>query len=92
MPLILDKDFPDLFKDEKNLTAFEILVARNNKIDLKSRIQQSKRFNFQDQIKKEQEENKEGSIFYKKGEWFIKKWITPQPYEVINKIILGSKN
>ena len=91
LPLDLD-DTKKIFKFEANLTAFEVLVAYNNKIDLKSRILQSNRYNFHDRLNKKEEIRKEGNIFYKNGEWFIKKTVQPRPYEVINKIIIGSQN
>lgn len=91
LPLDLD-DSNEIFKDDSNLTSFEVLVARNNKIDLKSRILQSNSYNFHDTLNKAEEIRKEGNIFYKNDEWFIKKTVQPRPYEVINKIIIGSQN
>ena len=91
LPLDLDES-NEIFKDDPNLTSFEVLVARNHKIDLKSRILQSYSYNFHDRLNKAEEARKEGNIFYKNGEWFVKKTIHPKPYDVINKIIIGSQN
>lgn len=73
LPFILDKNNPDLFKDEDNLTPLERLISARQNFDLNSRLNQSQRFNHNDRMNKDKEDHFMGKPFNKNGKWFIKK-------------------
>lgn len=90
LPLILDKENPDMFKDENNLMPLEILVANHQNIDLNPRRKQSDRYgvSWDNKMIVDKELNELGKIFYKDGKWFKTITIRPAPYDEIKEVFI----